>query len=294
MQKLPIQVTALILALSLLFALSACGTTGQSASVSAQNETSEPDTADVPEVSAEVSADAAPETSTEEAVSADLYPIYDELTTVDAFIAVGGFIQPYLDNDFNNVLSIQEAEKATNIHVDWSYVDQDMFIEKFQLLVASEDYPDIWASLENFYVGGTDALVGDGVCVDIVPYLEEYMPDYKAMLDSDELLTKQLTSDSGYMSTISGRNVLVNQGCEIRKDWLDDLGLEIPKTYDELHEVLSAFKAEKNARNEGPLLSKRLALRRLRCDRRRYGRGAPLAAQGGRENRYLQLCGAGL
>lgn len=250
MQKTHIQMMALILALSLLFALSACGTPDNSANSIQQSTISppEPDAqVESPSPAEEVLSSA--ETSVSEPQTGDLYPIYDELTTVDAFIAVGGFIQPYLNNDFNNIVAMQAAEQATNLHVDWSYVDQDMFLEKFQLLVASEDYPDIWAALENFYVGGTDALVIDGVCVDIVPYLDTCMPDYKAMLDSDELLTKMLTSDSGYMSTISGRNVLVNQGGEIRKDWLDDLGLDIPKTYDELHTVLTAFKHEKGARN---------------------------------------------
>ena len=255
MQKRLTRCLALFLALSLLFVLSACqsnpASTPSSAPAAESSSASEaaPEAPEAPaSLPEDQPADSTP--SAQETVdSSSLYPIYEEPTTIDAFIAVGGFIQPYLDNDFNNVYAIAQAEQATNVHVDWSYVDQDMFVEKFQLLVASEDYPDIWASLENFYTGGTDALVHDGVCIDIVPYLDQYMPDYKAMLDSDPLLTKMMMSDSGYMTSISGRNVLVNQGCEIRKDWLDDLGLEIPKTYDELHEVLTAFKNEKGATN---------------------------------------------
>jgi putative aldouronate transport system substrate-binding protein len=38
-----------------------------------------------------------------------------------------------------------------------------------------------------------------------------------------------------------------NRGPMIRQDWLDDLGLEVPETYDELHDVLTAFKTEKGA-----------------------------------------------
>lgn len=36
-------------------------------------------------------------------------------------------------------------------------------------------------------------------------------------------------------------------GMQIRKDWLDELGLEVPVTYDELEEVLRQFKEKKNA-----------------------------------------------
>ena len=33
----------------------------------------------------------------------------------------------------------------------------------------------------------------------------------------------------------------------IRKDWLDDLGLEVPETIDEWYTALKAFKEEKGA-----------------------------------------------
>lgn len=36
-------------------------------------------------------------------------------------------------------------------------------------------------------------------------------------------------------------------GPMIRKDWLDELGLDVPETYDELHDVLKAFKEKKGA-----------------------------------------------
>ena len=40
---------------------------------------------------------------------------------------------------------------------------------------------------------------------------------------------------------------LGDKGYLIRQDWLDDLGMDMPKTYDELHDVLTAFKDEKGA-----------------------------------------------
>jgi putative aldouronate transport system substrate-binding protein len=36
-------------------------------------------------------------------------------------------------------------------------------------------------------------------------------------------------------------------GCLIRQDWLDELGLDAPETYDQLHDVLVAFKEQKGA-----------------------------------------------
>ncbi len=39
-------------------------------------------------------------------------------------------------------------------------------------------------------------------------------------------------------------------GLMIRKDWLDELGLEIPVTYDDWEIVLTKFKEEKGAYND--------------------------------------------
>ena len=36
-------------------------------------------------------------------------------------------------------------------------------------------------------------------------------------------------------------------GCSRSKDWLDDLGLDTPVTYDDWYNMLKAFKAEKGA-----------------------------------------------
>ena len=43
-----------------------------------------------------------------------------------------------------------------------------------------------------------------------------------------------------------------NQGLVLRKDWLEECGLDVPETYDELHDVLVAFKEKKGA--DAPLL----------------------------------------
>ena len=36
-------------------------------------------------------------------------------------------------------------------------------------------------------------------------------------------------------------------GMAMRKDWLDELGLDVPVTYDDWHNVLTAFKEQKGA-----------------------------------------------
>ena len=42
-------------------------------------------------------------------------------------------------------------------------------------------------------------------------------------------------------------NFINNQGLVIRKDWLNEFGMEVPKTFDELYDYLQKAKSEKNA-----------------------------------------------
>ena len=60
-----------------------------------------------------------------------------------------------------------------------------------------------------------------------------------------------LKTDDGTYYTfpfIRGDEILcVNQGIVIRGDWLDELGLSMPETIDEWHEVLTQFKEKKGA-----------------------------------------------
>ena len=91
--------------------------------------------------------------------------------------------------------------------------------------------------------GSADAAIEDDILMELSDYLAEYMPDYYSFLESDEEIRKLLTTDSGNMADIAGRGAGGRaQGFGIRKDWLDEAGLDIPATYEELYEVLTVFK----------------------------------------------------
>lgn len=60
----------------------------------------------------------------------------------------------------------------------------------------------------------------------------------------------QAYTDSGYMPTICTLTPEVGQevvGPVIRKDWLNEFGMDTPQTYDELYDYLQKAKSEKNA-----------------------------------------------
>ena len=150
----------------------------------------------------------------------------------------------------NQLKAIQKIEEATNVHVNWTVVDASSAKEQFGLMLASGEYPDIIRDVGTYYPGGTEKGVQDGVLADLTEAVELYMPNYNALRKSDPQLEKDTMTDDGrivgtrtitsYFGDVRGERVWA--GMALRKDWLEDLGLEVPRTIDEWETVLTAFK----------------------------------------------------
>lgn len=122
--------------------------------------------------------------------------------------------------------------------------------EEFQLMLASLEYPDLIQA--NWYVfpGGPAAALEDGYIISLNDYAE-YMPNYMAALEADPALNKLLRTDNGDLYCFSRTNIAslaeVFAGPQIRQDWLEELNLEAPKTVQQWHDVLVAFRDQKGA-----------------------------------------------
>ena len=163
-------------------------------------------------------------------------------------------------NDPNELKGIQQIEKNTNVHVRWAWVSQAEEAEKFGLMMASGDYPDILRNAQGHYTGGLVQACTDGVIIELTDLVPQYMPTYQGLREANEKLLKDTTTDDGRivgLYTIASKNGEVMgekvwDGLCIREDWLNDLGLEKPVTIDDWHTVLTAFKNELGV--EAPLL----------------------------------------
>jgi putative aldouronate transport system substrate-binding protein len=161
----------------------------------------------------------------------------------------------------NQLKAIQKIEEATNVHVNWTVVDASSAKEQFGLMLASGEYPDIIRDVGSYYPGGTEKGVQDGVLADLTEAVELYMPNYNALRKSNPQLEKDTMTDDGkivgtrtitsYFGDVRGERVWA--GMALRQDWLNDLGLEVPRTIDEWETVLTAFK-ENYPECEAPLM----------------------------------------
>lgn len=135
------------------------------------------------------------------------------------------------------------AEK-TNISLEFNLTTIDAASEQFQLLFAAGALPNIITDAMDYYSGSID----DAVFEDefLYNYADDLasMTNYNAVLNTYIEAKKTITSaDTGAMVSFPEiyKDVGDEDGYMIRKDFLDLTGMDIPKTYDEMHDVLAAI-----------------------------------------------------
>ncbi len=249
---------AMLLAICMLLGmLSGCGSKQPSAQAStsakenltssapAEETPAQQDTAPEPETSA---SEAEPASAQEPEYTPVSYPICEPgEISLDVYMSMAGFLPMVIPDvateGLNGNRGVQLMEEATGVHLNWTLIDQDAYAEKFSITLAAGDYPDYFGVPDTQVSGGIDALVEQDICIDLMPMLDDCLSDFKnGIFSTNEDYRKGLISDTGHMTTIKSYENQSTMGLYIRQDWLDQLGLETPETFDELHDVLAAFK----------------------------------------------------
>ena len=105
--------------------------------------------------------------------------------------------------------------------------------------------------MEAYFMGSAQQYLDDEVIWDLTPYIQEYAPAYYAFLQSNPAYDKAMKTDDGryyafgFFREDGGWNDSY-QGPVVRKDWLEECGLEIPKTISEFENVIRVFNEKYN------------------------------------------------
>ena len=120
----------------------------------------------------------------------------------------------------------------TNINVEWAISSN--YDDKLNIAFNSGDLPEIIlipSKIPSFVSGVRDGAFWE---------LSEYLDEFPNLSKANDIVLQNSMIDGGvygvYRSRPLGRN-----GVSIRKDWLENLDLEIPTTIEEFYEVLHAF-----------------------------------------------------
>ncbi|MCR8635559.1 extracellular solute-binding protein [Paenibacillus radicis (ex Xue et al. 2023)] len=145
----------------------------------------------------------------------------------------------------------KQLEKETGVKVKYTHPADGQSKEQFNLLIASNNLPDVIEyNWNTSYPGGPEKAIADKVILPLNDLIDKNAPNLKKLLQQDKELDKMLKTDSGkyyVFPMIRPDNGLVFRGPMIRKDWLDELKLGVPTTIDEWYTVLKAFKEQKGA-----------------------------------------------
>lgn len=176
-------------------------------------------------------------------------PITEEDVTLSYFFGFEGSILNYIPSGTMDGHQVWTwLRENTGVNMELKVVDKTQETDQFNLMIASGDYADIIPA--NDYSAGLEAAVEEDIMLDLTDVIEENMPNYWTIVHSDQnLLSKVLDADM-FIGIYAIKDQMANpsgQGPFIRMDWLEDLDMEVPQTYDELTEVLRAFKSEKGA-----------------------------------------------
>lgn len=163
-----------------------------------------------------------------------------------------------LKTNIQDVPFYQALQEQVGVKINFIEVPASSASETFNLLLASGELPDI---IEYNWLkdvpGGPQQALSDGYILPLNDLLESDAPNLRSYLDANPDVDKQVKTDDGtyyafpYLKEVGGRTTQW-AGPIIRKDWLEELNLDVPVTIDDWHNVLTQFKEKKGA--TAPLL----------------------------------------
>lgn len=146
-------------------------------------------------------------------------------------------------NSYNDLPALDIVEEATGVRYVYDEVSFFSASEQFNLMIASGDWPDIMKA-GRYYTGGLAQALSDDVILDLSDMLMEHAPDYyKALEGTDKTTKDSIRTDGKDLMLVSVLDRYVNDGGSYtRGDWLDELGVQWPTTFDGFVDLLYQVK----------------------------------------------------
>lgn len=169
-------------------------------------------------------------------------PIVEDEVTIE-MVAPSAPLAP----DYNEMVYFQRLEENTNVHIDWNNIPGDGYEEKKNLMLASNDLPDAFYGAA-FSDSDLNTYGQNGMIIPLEDLIEDYAPNLNKLLEERPEIRSVITAPDGHIYSLPIAAEMdigdVPFFTSINKTWLDKLGLEMPTTLEEYHDVLKAFKEE--------------------------------------------------
>ncbi len=163
----------------------------------------------------------------------------EEAATISVSVFDRGSV-PASEGNYEENRWTRWINEQTGLTVNWVPVNRNEAQQKLNMLIATGEAPDLIVEYDQTYIAN---LVNQGVAQPLDDYIEQYSTSYKEYLEQNEDL-KPFVTYNGKMYAFTNRrseDSIANHGIWIRQDWLDNLGLSMPTTDEELLQVARAF-----------------------------------------------------
>ncbi|QGH36463.1 extracellular solute-binding protein [Gracilibacillus salitolerans] len=173
--------------------------------------------------------------------------------TEDGKVVLTGLITKHpLTKDLEDMEWLAEVEERAGVEIKWEEVTAD-WDQKKGAMLAGGDIPDIIVGPNA--ITDADFAQFPGLFENLKPLIEEHGSNIQAMFDEHpetELLSTQTDGEIYGLSKYQQFWPETATMQFINNQWLENLGLDVPTNWDELFDVLMAFKEEDANGNGDP------------------------------------------
>lgn len=148
--------------------------------------------------------------------------------------------------DFDKMRFTTEIEKKMNIDIEWQLVPEFQQNERKALVLQSGNLPDVMMLFSGIV---TDAdlvkYAKEGIFLELGSKISSWAPNVKKAMDKYPYAKAAVTAPDGkiYSLPLIRKDEYLHYW-NINKKWLDNLDLQVPKTTQELYDVMKAFKED--------------------------------------------------
>ncbi len=166
-------------------------------------------------------------------------------------IKISVFAQQGASTDLKTNSFTKFVEDEYNIQFEWQLTTQDSTVaaEARNISLASGDYPDLFLLIpwvDQFTQADLLRYAKQGVVLPLNDLIQEHAPNIQKLLDEHPYYGAMATAPDGNIYGLPQLNECYHCTYEnklwMNTAWLDKLGLDMPKTTEDLRDVLHAFK----------------------------------------------------
>ncbi|WP_299091867.1 extracellular solute-binding protein [uncultured Metabacillus sp.] len=134
---------------------------------------------------------------------------------------------------------VKKVQEATGVQYElMSTAAGSDPVEALNLMFASEDYPDIFRPIGGF----EQTLISQGAALPLDDLLPKYAPHVWNRIPKEAWDVVRSATPDGKIYYVPKVNLVTERAALIRQDWVEAVGMEMPKTVEEYKELLRAFR----------------------------------------------------